>query len=322
MSVSSLGARTLLFSAALLASVDTGTARAAGFHLAKADLLGGVSEDGQPEAGLGLSLYSEELSGWVTFGRPAVDDGHRVREWWLESRPRGPVMGTLPLPMEALGFEEPERVGRARVFLPVRSWRLGADHTAGRWLAWRWSGHGLLNLAGTWGADPRALLFGPSLGGGVDLTWWQGWRGNEEKLINTGKLTLEGGWIGGFVLRDSFYSQVRLVGRWDAFGIHQRELGVLGLAGVSLLPVGLPLGLEVSGHLEHGNDTVDLGTATTWTLRLALCYRLMPRSPGEKGGGLLDGVRKTLEESAPAHERAEEEPPPGASQPEPVKGEE
>jgi len=138
--------------------------------------------------------------------------------------------------MESLGFEEPERVGRARIFIPVRSWRLGADNTTGRWLDWRWSGHGLVNLAATWGADPRTRIFGPSVGAGVDIAWWQGWRGRDEGLVNTGKLTLEGGWIAGFVVHDTFYTQVRLQARYDAFGIHQADLGVIGLAGFSLAP--------------------------------------------------------------------------------------
>ncbi|MFH1467787.1 MAG: hypothetical protein ABIO70_25600 [Pseudomonadota bacterium] len=297
--MSSLGPRLPFLAAALLCGAGPATARAAGFHLAKADLLGGISESGQIEAGLGLSLYSEELAGWVTFGDPAFDGGHRVKEWWFESRVRGPVMGTLPLSMETLGFEEPERVGRASLFMPVRAWRLGADHTTGRWLDWRWSGHGLLNTAAAWSADPRSLLFGPSLGLGVNLTWWQGWRGNDEKLINTGKLTLEGGWIAGFVLHDLFYTQVRLVARYDAFGVHQAELGVLGLTGLSLEQKGLPLGLELSGHLSHGDDTVSLRTATSWTVRIGLCYRLMPRPPDHRGGDLLETVRRALEEAAP-----------------------
>ena len=246
-------APTLLLAAALAAA----PARSAGFHLLKVEGLAGTSEQASVEAGLGVSLYSEELAAWLTLGHPELDQGHHVKEWWVESRYRGPVMGTLPAAMEVAGFEEPAREGWANVLVPFRSWRFGADHTTRHWLEWDWGQHVAFNFAGLTDTSHRQLLFGPTLGLGLNLTWWEGWKGDFARITNTGKITAEAGWVAGFTVNDTYYAQARALGHYDAFGVHQVNLNLSGLVGFFLGQAGIPLGLEISGELDHGDDTWD-----------------------------------------------------------------
>ncbi len=275
-----------------------------GFYLMEASLLGAVNEQQGMEGGVGLSLYSDELGAGLTMGAADLDGGHRVKEWWFDSRPLGPVMGTLPPSMRAAGFDEPLRQGRANVVIPFRSWRFGADHTTGHWLEWDASAHVLLNLGGFLSVSHSVLQFGPTAGVGANLSWWQGWRGNEDGLINTGKITAEAGWIAGYCANNLFYVQARLLAHVDAFGIHQHKLALDAVMGISLVERGLPLGLELRASFDHGNDTVDLAPATAYTLGGAISYRLLPRPPSSHPEGLLDAFRGALEATAPA------EPPP------------
>ena len=263
--------------AGLCAALLAAPTRAAGFHLLKADVLGGWSSQGRPELGLGASLYSEELASWLLFGDPDLPDGHLVKAWAMESRVRGPVMGGLPPSMRALGFVEPARMERPSLLVPFRAWRVGADHRVGRWLDASWSGQVLANLPGLWGEEPRTRLLGPTLGLGLDLCWWEGWRGASEGLINTGKITGQGGLVAGLSHRDALWAQLRLLASVDAFGLHQHALRASGIAGFSLAPLGPPFGMELIGDWERGDDTADLRVHSAWSLRLALSWRLLPR---------------------------------------------
>ncbi len=289
-------------------------ASAAGFHLVKVDGLYGTSELDAAEAGLGVSLYSEELSGWITMGSVQHARDHRVKEWWFESRYRGPVMGTLPASMEAVGFEESERSGWAAVLVPFRSWRFGSDHSSQHWLEWDWSNHVVANLPGLWGRSHRSVLFGPTLGAGVNLTWWEGWKGYDEHLVNTGKVTAEAGWLAGVTFDDVVYSQARALLHYDAFGTHQHNLNLSAMAGVFLGRLGIPFGLEIAGELDRGDDTWDTNPATIYSLRAALSYRMVPRDPEESIDSLLESLREIVEQERAAREATPHaiKPPPGA----------
>ena len=253
-------------------------ATASGYYLLEAEARGGVTEDQRAEGGLGLSLYSDELSAWFTLGDSTVDGGRRMKEWWFESRTLGPIMGTLPVSMAAAGFDEPARPGTKQLWIPFRSWRFGSDYSTGRWLEWDASGHLLANLGYLTRVSHRSLMFGPTLGVGANLTWWEGWRGNDTMLINTGKITAEAGWLAGLSLADAAYFQARATGWVDAFGLHQRQLRVAGVLGFQGASLGVPLGLELQWTWERGDDTVDLQPATSSTVMLAATWRLMPRS--------------------------------------------
>ncbi len=283
------GLRELGLAALLL---GPGSARAAGYYLFEADARGGVTESGAAEGGIGVSLYSEELDSWVTMGDTSTDGGRRVKEWWLASHRNGPVMGVLPPTMAAAGFEEPERSGEEQLWIPFRSWRFGSDYSAGRWLCWDASSHLLLNLGSALRVSHRSLLFGPSVGVGAELTWWEGWRGNRDQLINTGKITAEAGWIAGVALGDFAYGQARLLAHVDAFGDHQHDLAFTGLVGLTGAERGLPLGLELSWELHRGNDTVDTLPGRSSVVMLGVSYRLMPSSGDDDAEDILEALRQ------------------------------
>jgi hypothetical protein len=313
-----MGLRTLAAGVfAVLAAVPR-HARASGYYMLEGDLRGGVTESGALETGAGVSLYSDELQAWVSLGEPAIDGGRRIKEWWLDSLALGPTMGTLPSSMQLAGFEEPDRVGRQALWIPFRSWRFGSDYTTGRWLEWDASAHVLINTAVLTRRSPRSILFGPSVGVGANLTWWEGWRGNDSRLINTGKLTAEAGWIAGICFGDVAWTQARLLAWVDAFGLHQHQLRLQGQLGVTGVELGLPLGLELSWIMERGDDTVDLLPEQTSTVMLGLSYRVMPRSTPPDAQEILETLRSSAEgagtdrsarlDDAPSTEASEAEP--------------
>ena len=311
----------LLASAVCAGLLSTGPAKASGYYLLEADLRAGVTEGPEAEGGLGLSLYSDELAAWVTIGDASATGGRRIKEWWLDSRTLGPVMGSLPAAMEAAGFDEPVRVGKENLWIPFRSWSFGADYTTGRWLEWDASHHVLINLATLTRVSHRSLLFGPTVGVGANLSWWEGWRGNDTRLINTGKITAEAGWIAGVCLGDISYAQARLLTWVDAFGLHQRQLRFAGVIGFSTIERGFPLGLELQWELERGDDTVDLQPHAATTIMLAATWRLMPSSQRIDPKEVFDALEGLHD--APPEQRSEplhDPPPPDdqATAPEPV----
>jgi hypothetical protein len=272
---------------------------ASGYYLLEGDLRAGVVEGVQIEGGLGLSLYSDELEALVTVGDTGLSGGRRVKEWWLASRRLGPVMGNLPPAMRAAGFEEEIRVGKQQLWIPFRSWSFGSDFTTGHWLEWDMSHHLLVNLASLTRINHSSLLFGPTVGAGVNLSWWEGWRGNDEQLINTGKITAEAGWVAGICLGDVGYTQARLLTWIDAFGLHQRQLRFAGVAGFSGVELGFPLGLELQWEIERGDDTVDALPGRTHTVMAGVTWRLMPASATERRDGIMDALRGLPETREP-----------------------
>lgn len=244
------------------------TADAAGYHFLKAEALYGVRPDA-PEAGVGLSLVSDALAAWVTFGDPARD-GHLVRTWRLEGQSRGPVIGHVPPAFDPL-------VAQPRIawLLPWTPLRVGGDADAGKDLEVDLSAHSLLNVPGFFGVDPRRAYAGPSVGLGVNGTWWDGWRGGDT-AVATGKVTAEVGLGGGVTLRDTVYAQARALGHVDLFGVHQVNLGVTATTGVYLDRVGLPVGVELRGELDAGNDNAALTPGTDWAVLTSVYWKLAP----------------------------------------------
>ncbi|MDP2312553.1 MAG: hypothetical protein Q8P41_06575 [Pseudomonadota bacterium] len=245
------------------------TASAAGFHFVRAEVIGGVT--GQvPEGGVGASFISDALHGWATFGDPAVDR-HLVRAWRVGSSFLGPVLGVVPPTFRGM-------VPRNDVpfALPWVQAHLGGEAAAGKLVEADVSGHYVLNVPGFWDVDPRRAYVGPSAGLGLNGTWWEGWRGDESGVVMTGKATGEAGFLAGVTLRDTWYAQGRAVVSLDLFGAHQSNLGVAATTGVFLDRVGIPVGVEVRGELDRGNDTVTTEPATRWAARLALFWKLTP----------------------------------------------
>ena len=305
--------RPILACALWTGALAPGGARASGYYLLEADLRAGVAEGPTAEGGLGLSLYSDELAAWVTVGDDSVSGGRRVKEWWIESRVLGPVMGTLPPSMAAAGFDEPTRVGKANLWIPFRSWSFGADYTTGRWLEWDASHHLLLNLTALTRFSHRRLLFGPTVGIGANLTWWEGWRGDDSRLINTGKISAEAGWVAGFCLGDVSYAQARLLTWVDAFGLHQHQLRFAGVLGVTGIERGVPLGIELQWELERGDDTVDALPGASSTVSLAATWRLMPSNTRVDPKAVikaLEGIEAAPEDRSPPLPLTEPEPEP------------
>jgi hypothetical protein len=245
------------------------TAHAAGFHLVRAELIGGVTA-GVPEGGVGASLVSDLANGWVTFGDPAAD-GHLVRAWRLDSSFHGPVLGVVPPAFR--GMVRPHDV---RFALPWLHAHVGGDVASGKLVETDVSGHYLFNVPGLWEVDPRRAYVGPSAGLGLNGTWWEGWRDAPEGVVMTGKVTGEAGVLAGVTVRDTWYAQGRAVASVDLFGVHQANLGVAAKTGVFLDRVGVPVGVELRGELDRGNDTVTTLPTTRWAVRLGVLWKLTP----------------------------------------------
>lgn len=253
---------------ALLATV----AHAAGYHYVKASASGGVAPADAsaviPEGALGLSLVSDALAGRVTFGDPA--HGPLVRAWRVEGEALGPVIGYVPPAFR--GVVAPDRVPWA---LPWTSFRVGGDVDTRRDLELDAAAHTVLNLPGALGVDPRHTYVGPSVGIGINATWWDGWRGGTAPVA-TGMVTAEAGLTGGVTLRDTWYAQGRAVAHMDLFGRHQVNLGVAAASGISLHRLGVPVGLEVRAELDRGDDNWTLAPRTHWRAWTTVSWMLAP----------------------------------------------
>lgn len=248
-------------------------AEAVGFHFARAEIIGGVgrgSAGSVPEGGVGASLVSDVVNGWITFGSPAAD-GHVVRAWRLDSSFHGPVLGVLPPTFRAM-----VRPHDVRFAIPWLHAHIGGDANARKLVEADLSGHYLLNVPGFWNVDPRRAYVGPSAGLGLNGTWWDGWRDAPRGVVMTGKVTGQAGILAGITIRDTWYAQGRAVASLDLFGDHQSNVGVAAKTGVFLNRVGVPLGFEVRGELDRGNDTVTTLPATGWALRLGVFWKLTP----------------------------------------------
>lgn len=243
-------------------------AAAAGFHYVKASAIGATDVEGGLQGGLGVSFVSDALSAWATAGDPRT--GPLVRAWRLEGQPLGPVLGYVPPAFR--GVVTPARVPWA---LPWTSFRVGGDVPAHKDLELDVATHRLLNVPGALGVDPRHAYVGPSLGLGLNGTWWDGWRGGEAPVM-TGKVTAEGGFGAGFTLRDAWYAQGRVVAWLDLFGRHQASVGAVAATGVSLERLGVPVGLELRGQVERGDDTWTATPSTTWGASAWVSWKLAP----------------------------------------------
>ena len=267
-------------------------AEAAGFHFARAEVIGGMTE-GVPEGGVGASVVSDVLNGWITFGDPAVD-GHLVRAWRIDSSFHGPVLGVVPPTFR--GLVRPHDV---RFAVPWFQGHLGGEAAAGKLVEADVSGHYVLNVPGFWNVDPRHAYIGPSAGLGLNGTWWEGWRGAPDGVVMTGKATGEAGFLAGVTVRDTWYAQGRAVLSLDLFGAHQKNLGVAAETGVFLDRVGVPVGVEVRGELDRGNDTVTTLPATRWAVRLGLFWKLTPPFQTK----IEEGIERRRREAAAAAAR-------------------
>lgn len=245
-------------------------AKAAGFHFLRAEAIAGAS-DGVPEGGVGASAISDALAGWITFGSPATD-GHIVRAWRVSSSDLGPVIGVVP-PLFR-GLVRPHALPFA---LPWLHAHVGGDAATGKLVEADVSAHTLLNVPGFWGGDPRRAYLGPSAGLGLNGTWWEDWRATSAPgVVMTGKITGEGGLLGGVTLRDTWYAQGRAVAGVDLFGEHAWNVGVGAVTGVFLDRVGVPAGLEVRGQVDIGDDTASGAVEPAWSVRGALFWKLTP----------------------------------------------
>jgi hypothetical protein len=241
----------------LLANAD-----AAGFHFLRAEVIGGAAE-ATPEAGVGISALSDILAGWITFGDPAVD-GHVVRAWRVQSSYHGPILGVVPPTFRGLVplYDVPFAI-------PWVQAHLGGDASTFKAFEADIAGHYLFNVPGLWELDPRRGYLGPSLGIGAEGTVWDG-------APASGQAKAEAGFLAGITLRDTWYIQARTVGSVSLFGEHYTNLNTAAVTGVFLDRVGLPVGLEVRGELDHGGDTRSRAVETTWAVRAALFWKLVP----------------------------------------------
>ena len=162
----------LLAIAAFLWSPLCPRAEAAGYHLLKLEGIYGTSEQDEVEAGFGAFVVSDQLGFWMTFGdREAGGPGRdsAVKEWWLEGSWYGFQLGAPDL--ERLGLDEDE-IPVPTVLFPYGFGRFGADRTQNKLLTVDYSQHLVFSVPGLWGQDARFFHVGPSLGLGVNTTWW------------------------------------------------------------------------------------------------------------------------------------------------------
>jgi hypothetical protein len=240
------------------------TAHAAGYHFVRADALAGAT-NGAFEAGVGASLLSDALAGWITFGDPA-SDRQLVRAWRIESAWNGPVLGVVPRDFRGLvpQYEVPFAV-------PWVTAHVGGDAAAGTRMHGGLSGHYLLNVPGFFELDPRRAYVGPSAGVGVEGVWWLPDRVPDAGPA-TGAATAQAGLLAGVTVRDTWYAQARAVGRVNLFGAHDTSLELVGVTGFFLDRVGAPFGVELRGEYEPASG----GASARWAARASLYWKLTP----------------------------------------------
>lgn len=264
----------------LLSLLTAAPAEAAGYDLFKLEGRYGSSEQGAIEAGFGLFVVSDQLGFWLTLGEKDAGGrgrGSLLKEWWLEGSWFGYQLG-IP-PVDELKLDK-KRIVRPTLLFPYGWARFGQDRTTGRLLAFEGSQHLAMSIPGAWDKDARLVHFGPTAGFGLHLGWWDQWRDISPTTVATGKVTAEAGWIAGASWREILYGQARFTGRYDLFGVHQTAAGLAGVAGFFLGPLGEPLGLELKGELDVGNDNVHLANEQTWRVQVVLYIKAdTPRAP-------------------------------------------
>jgi len=302
-------------------------AHAAGYHLLEVDAIYGAAEptggqatsrltESPPEAGFGLYPISDQFGFWITFGDPDESGdghGHRVKEWWIDGSWYGYPLGAPPPRIEA----DPDL--ETPFIVPMTWGRMGTDHTTRRSFVFDESYHLMLSLPGFWEVQPRQFHFGPTVGAGVNLTWWDRWKDTADTVVNTGKITGEAGWALGATWHDALFGQARATFHYDLFGIHQTNLGVAGVVGFFLGRLGKPFGFEVKGELDRGNDTVTTDLATSWCLRGVLFFRapIPVRTETPELDELMEMLRQ-MEREGRDDEAPDEAPPPEEPAPRPA----
>ena len=246
----------------------------------------GLGEGDQPvEAGFEASIFSDALVYWMTFGDRSTD-GHRVKEAWLESHHYGPQLGRSPL---LSPIEEESR--RLPLWLEGIGWfRIGADHTVRKTFEVDASRHFMLTLPGFWNIPSERFHFGPTAGLGWNATWWDNWKDSSDKTVATGKITAEAGWVLGAIGWDTVFFQGRTTFHYDLFGIHQTQLTLAAITGLYMDRIKVPLGIQFSGELERGNDTVTTDLLEWWSARVALVYHMLPRTREPSIEEMLDAL--------------------------------
>jgi hypothetical protein len=303
------GARPLLVLILLVVSLASPSARAVGYHLLKVDVSGGVSQDDatdvpkdpgalRPEAGFGVSMVSDEMLFRMAFSSREPGASYQVREWWLESEPRGPVLGRVPDWLHGPGRSDGVGEGIVDPFRPFSTWRIGGARSADKVFDWAFSRQMLLNLPGFLGAHSRVLQLGPTLGLGLDLTWWDPWKGNPG-TINTGRVSGQLGFVTGFSWRDAIYWQSWARFSRDLFGLHQSHLNLRGIVGFSMKKLRVPVGLELMADFEEGNDTSDTLFARSWSARGALVWRMSGSPTDREMERMVEGLRGMMEREEP-----------------------
>ena len=250
--------------------LSAGSASAAGFHFFKVEAVAATNDVGAVAGGRGFSTFSELVHLWAVAGDPALE-GPFVREAWLESRSVGPVIGVVPPT-----FVDLVRPYGNALLVPWGSFVVGGEAATRTSFTTSWAQHLILNIPGYFQADPRRVYAGPTVGIGLNGTWWRDWKDVPDNPAMTGKLTGQAGLALGGTVRDTWYAQARATGRLDLFGDHQRELVVMGITGVSLDRVGVPFGVEITGELDQGDDNVHAAPATTWKAHGAFYWKLTP----------------------------------------------
>jgi hypothetical protein len=274
-------------------------------------------EGEQPvEAGFAVSIFSDALVYWMTFGDRSTD-GHRLKEAWLESHHYGPQLGRSPL-----GSLSDAESRKLPLWLEGIGWfRLGADHTVRKNFELDASRHLMLTLPGFWDISSERFHFGPTAGLGANATWWENWKDRTDETVATGKITAEVGWVLGAFGWDTVFVQGRTTFHYDLFGIYQKHLKLAAIAGVYGDRVNVPLGIQFSGELDRGNDTVTTELLEWWSARVALVYHMVPRvrEPNlEEMLETLESLQELPSEPSPLEPVPDESvPPPEEPAPEP-----
>ncbi len=240
-------------------------ARAAGYRLVRTGVLAGPGEAEGDRVGFELSPVSDGL----VLGAE-IDAGGSVRRWGLDSARFGPVLGLPPSEVDDGGGGRDWWTAWARG-------RVGGDADLGRRLDLEWARLGLLSIPGFWGADPRLFHFGPAVGPGLGVTWWA---------------PGEVGWLLGADWRDRAWVQGHVLGRMDLFGEHRAGVAARGVAGL-FFGRRLPLGLELRGEVDRGEDRFTGEATRNWSARAVLFYQATFPEPGADD---LDAFERFLAE--------------------------
>ena len=238
------------------------SASAAGFHYLRVAAIAGTNSEAAPEAGVGVSTWSDSAEAWVTFGGKPGAPG--VRSWRVQTGAFGPEMGLVPPAFEATS--PPSTRPWLVTWAPTR---LGGDPGRGVAVEVDQAAYAAINLPGSFGVDPRRALFGPVLGVAATATWWTA-------PTPYAVITRDVGAVAGLTLRDTIYAQAIGLARFGMFADEPPVLRGGAVAGVYLGRPLAPIGLEVRGDVEHGRVDASSARETRWSARASLYWRFAP----------------------------------------------